>query len=110
MSLRTNSLREYIRDLTGRPDGSDADDQARRGTVGREVLQALAEIDRIARATPGATRAPGGAAAGTAAPLSALAVAVYGVTDVRGGTAGATAQLIAAATSVRLTGRQMRRA
>ncbi len=111
MSLRANSLLEHIRDLTVCPDCTDADDQARRGAVGRQVLQALEEIDRVAQATTDAAGAPPPpATAALAGQGLAFPGSVYGVTDMCGMTVLNTARLIGSATSVRLTGRQARRA
>lgn len=56
MSLRTNSLVEGIRDLRDQSASAGPPDQAARGALGREVLQALHEIDRVATT---ATRGPG---------------------------------------------------
>lgn len=50
MSLRNHSLEEHIRDLAARPET----DRAARDALGREVLSALEEIDRLASARPGA--------------------------------------------------------
>lgn len=48
MSLRTNNLVERIRDLRDQSARAGAPDQAARAAFGREVLQALGDIDRVA--------------------------------------------------------------
>jgi flagellin len=47
----TTTLLQRVRDLTVQASNSGANDQASREAIGREVSQALAEIDRIASAT-----------------------------------------------------------
>ncbi len=47
----TTSLLQRVRDLTVQASNSGVNDQAARDAIGREVTQALAEIDRIASAT-----------------------------------------------------------
>jgi flagellin len=47
----TTSLLQRVRDLTVQASNSGANDQASRDAIGREVVQTLAEIDRIASAT-----------------------------------------------------------
>jgi hypothetical protein len=117
MSLRANSLLERVRDLTVRPDGTQADDQASRGTVGREVLRALDEIDRMAQATIGAAGASGAAAGGATTVTSTASLAVQSpvvlgvnaTTELCAATARNAQSLIGPGTSIRPTGRQTRR-
>jgi len=47
----TTSLLQRVRDLTVQASNSGANDQASRDAIGREVTQALAEVDRISSAT-----------------------------------------------------------
>ena len=54
MSVSASSLVERIRDVTDQAAGPRAGDQVARRDVGREVLQALNEIDRIALQGSGA--------------------------------------------------------
>ena len=54
MSVSARRLVEHIRDVTEQSAGPRAGDQAARRALGREVLQALSEIDRIARQSSGA--------------------------------------------------------
>ena len=117
MSLRANSLFERIRDLTLQSDSMGAGDLATREVLGREVLQALLEIDRATKATPCDAGAQGGAAGGSTPVMVSLASqspvfvgALCGATDpIRGAATLNAASLIGAPISIRLTGRQRRR-
>jgi hypothetical protein len=113
MSLRAHTLLERVRDLTVRSDSTDVNEQASRDAVGREVLQALDEIDRVARAAIHSPGAPG-AAAGGATPIRAMVSpgmhgAVGATTDARGAAARSAASPISAGISIRVTGRPARR-
>ncbi|MEO8603311.1 MAG: hypothetical protein ABI629_12110 [bacterium] len=113
MSLRANDLFERIRDLKLQSDNLETGEQTARERLGREVLQALHEIDRVSQATALDAGAQGSRGGDTVATRLSVAIAgqssavlgtVCGLTDIRTAAARRPDNLISAAASIRLIG------